>query len=332
MLKEWLPLCRVSWIHRLLCSAQNKRSYLKAIEGDDANEQWRCRCRWQWWWWCKQSLDLAIDGLTSSLSLSLTTSEYASPAKFNRSPNDVSFEYSIYLLCIWSSKDARAYTQFVINNMRLCCKSFCLLSLSNFEICCTQTHTHTHTHFGSICSVLFCVVCVCVTPELMSFVWSHHNIFGDETICYFFVRWNFAYRVRSFFQRWFFSCFLRFNVLAHPWVYPSVERLVPIVLSTNNVSITRDHIPIVSASCVQRALHNILHLMLVLIVLVTVFVNFANSLCVSVRSCICTHMSNWFVCECVLGPMGFYARTYTVETFFLIRAWVCFHKGQRKTL
>lgn len=216
--------------------------------------------------------------------------------------------------------------------MRLCCKSFCLLSLSNFEICFTQTHTHSYTfRFYLFCFVL-CGLCLC-------YAWI--DVFCLKSPQHFW-RWNnllFFCSLKfclsspfSLSQRWFFSCFLRFNVLAHPWVYPSVERLVPIVLSTNNVSITRDHIPIVSASCVQRALHNILHLMLVLIVLVTVFVNFANSLCVSVRSCTCTHMSNWFVCERVLGPMGFYARTYTVETFFFIRAWVCFHKGQRKTL
>lgn len=99
-----------------------------------------------------------------------------------------------------------------------------------------------HSHFCSIC--LFCFVlyglclCACVTLELMSFVRGLLIIFGNETICFLFCL-NFAYRIRSL--------SLSLNMLDHRSGGRLVGCLVPIVFSTNNVSITQDHIPSVSA-------------------------------------------------------------------------------------
>lgn len=110
---------------------------------------------------------------------------------FNRSPN-VSFEYSAYRFYIWSSNGVQAYMCMctlqivcvVINNMRVCCKSFCLHILSNFEIC--FTHTHYLFVLRGLC------LCVCVTLELMSFVRSLHIIFGNGTICACFFSFKFC--------------------------------------------------------------------------------------------------------------------------------------------
>lgn len=70
-----------------------------------------------------------------------------------------------------------------------------------------------------------------------------------------FFRLNFAYRVRPLKDR--FLLFSAFRCVG-PSVCPSSDVWLPIVFSTNNVSIIQDHIPIVSASlCSARArVHN----------------------------------------------------------------------------